>query len=543
VFSERWKILITLFFGRFFDRESISPQSEAPANVVQTLGLLAVPGAFFVILFQPFGLQQWDLVAVRFFVVSMSLNLMGLIAAFAWDSLFLDRRDYQILTPLPLGCTTLLLTKTLALVLFLGIFLADMNLFLTLFWPGIDGRRGMANLLLAHCASVIGAGLFAALAVASIKGVLITCLGGKALRSVSVWIQTILIGTFVMLIFVCPFMISDIGQLVTKHSPIVYWYPGFWFTGLYEWMRPAADSQDLRNLGALAVKAFCCIAVLFPLALLPGYRSHARKVLETPESNPSGPGRLARRLNLALNYALLRSPLQRAVFHFIGQTITRSMKHRVFLASYAGFGAALAITELASPGSGLLELPLTLSFVLISGLRAAFNFPSELRANWSFQISETDDTGEYLMATRKWIVLLGVLPLFALLAPVEFIRFPWNVAVFHLAFGVTLSALLAEVMFAGFRKVPFTCAHFPGKFNLAGLSAVYLLGFTMYSQKMAALELWLSARPGPAAAFFIAAAGLYVALLQFSPRMLTLEPGLDYEDEGDPAVRTILTPQ
>ena len=49
-----------------------------------------------------------------------------------------------------------------------------------------------------------------------------------------------------------------------------------------------------------------------------------------------------------------------------------------------------------------------------------------------------------------------------------------------------------EIMFFGFRKVPFTCSHLPGKVNLVGLAVIYILGFTMYSSTMADLEAWLA---------------------------------------------------
>jgi hypothetical protein len=39
------------FFGRFFDKESLSPQGEPEASVIQTLGIQAVPEAFFVLVF------------------------------------------------------------------------------------------------------------------------------------------------------------------------------------------------------------------------------------------------------------------------------------------------------------------------------------------------------------------------------------------------------------------------------------------------------------------------------------------------------------
>ena len=220
------------------------------------------------------------------------------------------------------------------------------------------------------------------------------------------------------------------------------------------------------------------------------------------------------------------------------------MKHRLFLATYGGFGAALAVMSLGSGRPGLLRLPLTLSFILVSGLRAAFNFPSELHANWAFQVSETNHAAECLEAMRKWIVVCGILPLFALLAPLELIWFPWREAAFHLAYGIALSLLLMEIMFLGFRKVPFTCAYFPGKINLVFLSVVYIYGFTTYSNTMSGLEKWLNGAPVAAMAFFAVTAGALVTVALRRRARAGPANTLDFEDAGDPTVRTLeLTPQ
>lgn len=278
---------------------------------------------------------------------------------------------------------------------------------------------------------------------------------------------------------------------------------------------------------------------LFVLSYLPGYRRQARKVLEAPQPNPSGPTRLKRVVTGAVDRAIFRQPVQIAVFRFINQTITRSMKHRLFLATYAGCGGALAVLTFGSGRSGLLRLPLTLSFVLVSALRAAFNFPSELRANWAFQISESNHLADCMTAMRKWIIVCAIGPLFLLQASMEFVAFAWATAVFHLAFGLALSVLLMETMFLGFRKVPFTCAYFPGRINLVALSAIYLLGFTMYSNTMAGLEGWLEDKPQSIAAFFAVAGLAYARLTRFRDRQMEVEPILDYEGDGDPAVRTL----
>jgi hypothetical protein len=539
-----YSALVRHFFGRFFDKESLSPQGEPEANVVQLLGLLAVPGAFFVLVCQPLLLIRWDLVGARYFAVSISMILMAFIVVFEWDALFPDRRDFTVLAPLPLRLHTLFLAKLLALAIFLGLFLADVNFFCILFWPGVDGRPGTIHTLAAHLAAVGAAGLFAALAAAAVQGVLVNLLPAAAFRRVSVCLQTVLMAALVMLLFLTPLLAGAARVLIPRGHPFALWFPGYWFIGLYEVMRPSGvNDPALHRLGHIALAALAGAAALFVLTYLPGYRRHARKMLETFEPSPAGVSPLRAALSALLHNSILRDPAQRAVFHFITQTLTRSAKHRLFLATYAGFGAALAVMTFAPGGAGRLGLPLTLSFILVSGLRAAFNFPSELGANWAFQTSETGNLAGYLAATRKWIVLCAIFPFFALIAPMEFLSFTPAPALFHLAFGISLSVLLMEILFFGFRKVPFTCAYFPGKVNMVWLAVVYVFGFTMYSRTMADLESWLAARPALAVAFIAGTLSARWILAACRARLMARIAGLDYEDAGDPVVRTLdITP-
>lgn len=531
--------LVRHFFSRFFDKESLSPQGEPEAGVIQTLAILAAPGAFFVLLFLPLTFFGWTLVAVRYVFLSFSMVVMGIIMVFEWDALFPDRRDYQVLTPQPLRNSTLFLAKTTALALFLGMFLADVNLFATLFWPGIDGKPGAFAAMAAHLISMTAGGLFSALALAAIQGILVTVLRGSLYWRVSVFVQTSAMALLVMMLFLSTLAAGRLQWIAEQHPGWLYYFPGYWFAGLYERLRPATHNAALRDVGRFGWIGLACAAAVFLLTFLPGYRVHSRRVLEAPEPGAAGPGRLRMWTGGLLARLLLQNPVEWAVFRFITQTVTRSVKHRFFLATYGGFGAAMAVLTMPSGRSGLIELPLELSFVLISGLRAAFNFPSELSANWAFQLTETAGIRRYLSAARKWIVVCGVLPLFALLAPVEFALFSWRVAAFHLAYGIALSLLLIDVLFFGFRKVPFTCAHFPGRVNLVFLTVIYIFGFSTYSGSMADLEVLLTSHPGGALLFFAVAAGAWATLDYFNRRRLGPEPALDYEDRVDPVVRTL----
>jgi hypothetical protein len=535
--------LVRHFFGRFFDTESLSPQGQPEAGIVQTLGILTAPSGFVSLLALVLRIERWDLVGFRFLFICYSMIAMGVVMVFEWDALFPDRRDYQILTPLPLRVFTLFLAKMAALGIFLAIFLTAANFFGVLFWPSIESRGSFPAIAGTHLLVMAAAGLFSALAIGALQGILVTVFHGDVYRKISVCAQTTVMAVLIMFFFLSPLMGASIPELCRTNSPYLRWFPGFWFAGLYEQLRPAVSQaayagRVLAGMGSLAVRATWVALAVFLATFLPGYRRHARRVLEAPDPNPHGPGRLRRALGGMVDRLLLPDPVECGVFHFIGETIARSVKHRLFLATYGGFGAALVAIMLASGGPSP-RIPLTLSFILISGLRAAFNFPSDLRANWAFQVSETSSLAAYVRATRKWVLAYAVVPLFLLLAAIGLTRAPWTAVAFQFAFGLTASAVLMEAMFLGFRKVPFTCSHFPGKVNLVFLGVLYFFGFTFYSSYMASLEEWLSGTPLAAAFFFVAVAGGLAALGRAREGLLSGETALNYEDDGNPVVRTL----
>jgi predicted permease len=535
--------LVRHFFGRFFDKEALSPQGRPEAGVFQTLGLLIPPSGFICLLLMISNPHGWQLVGLRFLLICYCMIVMGVVMVFEWEALFPDRRDYLILTPLSLRPFTILAAKFAALGIFLAMFLGAVNFFGVLLWPGVEGSNSYFQVAGAHLAVMIAAGLFSALAIAALQGVLVTVFRGAAYRRISAAVQTVLMAGLILFLFVSPMMAMAIPNLCRTHSPFLHWIPPFWFAGLYEQMRPvvahgsAQAGKTLAGLGSLAVRSIWIALALFTASFLPEYRRHARRALEISLPRPKGPGRIGRALSRAVAW-LPGDPVETGVFHFIGQTISRSLKHRLFLATYAGFGAALAVMLVAN-GGGSVRAPLALSFVLVSGLRAAFNFPSDLRANWAFQVSETHSAAAYIRATRKWVMFFAVLPLFLLVVAIEAMRSPMPVVAFHFAFGVTMSMILMEALFLSFHKVPFTCSHFPGKVNLVFLSVLYVIGFTFYSSWMAQLEEWLWAWPLPAVLFFLVCGAGLVALWRMRERLRPSESGLEYEDDGNPAVRLL----
>ena len=553
-------LLVSHFFGRFFDNEIVSQEGDMRTNMVQALGLTAVPGMFVAFSLLPMGLsfdrlfdRHGGLLANCYFFVAYSMVVMGLVMVFEWDALFPDRKDYLILTPLPLPSNSIFAGKVVALVAFLALFVFDSNFLGALLFPLVTGRSGtLSGIFRAHIIAVVAGGAFIALAFAAIQGVLINLLTGRAFRRISPWVQMFAMALVVVVLFLTPLICASLMPLLESGSPLARWFPPFWFLGLYVDLLPGhSGSPMFHPMAVRAWQALAAAAAAFALTYFAGYRRHARRVMETVESGFQGPGWIRIRLERFANLRLLPHPLERATFHFISNTVLRNARQRLFLATYAGVSCALALPSIvrvaSRPGdpllsfvpAGLLTIPLTLSFFAVTGLRAAFNFPAELRANWIFQMCETESCLEHIRASRKWIVILGLAPAFSLLAPVEiYYRGPLLAAI-HLSFALLLSLVLLNLLLVWFRKIPFTCSYFPGKTSMAGMALVYFIGFVFYSFLMGRVEDNMIRNPLALALFYITVIAALWGLAWLEERERGIYSALIYEDQPEPIVRTL----
>jgi hypothetical protein len=557
-------LLVRHFFGRFFDNEIVSQTSDMRTNVVQALGLIASPGMFLPFYMIPQHVRfdrpfehNWLLITDYYFFVVYSMIVMGLVMVFEWDALFPDRKDYLILTPLPLGGSAIFAGKVVALVGFLGLFVVCSNFFCTLLGPLVADSDGWARPLLgqviaAHAIAVVSGGVFVALVFAGLQGVLINVLTGRAFRRISPWVQMGSMAFLISALFLTPLMIDVLRPLFERQSPVLRYFPPFWFLALYMDLLPGQPGGAMfHELAQLARRALEVSAAVFAIAYLAGYRRHARRIMESLETAGEGPGWLRSQFDRVVNQRLLPHPLERATFHFISNTMLRSARHRLFLASYTGVAFALALPGIVKAGinpgapivtfaaAGLLAIPLTLSFFAVSGLRAAFNLPAELRANWVFQIAESEDRWAHIRAARKWIVVMGIAPLFLLLAPFELVFRGWWLGFIHLSFALMLSLLLANLLLVWFRKIPFTCSYFPGKTSMAGMACLYGLGFIFYTWAMASFETKLIRLPVDLALFYVCGLLALRGLMLLEKSELGVDDSLIYEDQPDPIVRTL----
>ena len=556
-------VLVRHFFGRFFDNEIVAQEGDMRTDVVQALGFVAVPGMFAAFAMLPTGVRfdqpfahGWEVITDYYFFVLYSMTVMGFVMVFEWDSLFPDRKDYIILTPLPLGESAIFLAKVGALILFLGMFVLDANFLGMLLGPLISGGGGtvfriVGRIMLAHSIAVLSGGIFVAMAFAGLQGVLINCLTGRAFRRVSAWAQMASMAFLITVLFLTPFMAGAIRPLFEQQSPLLRWFPPFWFLALYMDLLPGQPGGAVfHDLAPLALRAVGIAAAVFAVSYFAGYWRHARRVMESNETTGDPPGRVRAAFDRLVNEYLLPHPLERATFHFISSTMLRSARHRLFLATYGGIAVALALPNVAWFGhgptapmfvftaAGLLPIPLILTFLCVTGLRGAFNLPAELRANWIFQTAESEDRVQHIRAARKWIVVMGLAPLTAVLLPIE-VAFRGLPGVVHVTFALALALIMLNVLLIWFRKIPFTCAYFPGKMSMAAMALVFVLGFVFYVLVMGRLEArWLRA-PAELAAFYAVAIAALVGLRWLEGRELRVDDVLIYEDAPDPVVRSL----
>ena len=520
--------LLRLFEERFTDGDALSTGSGFDTNIYQVLGFLTVPGLFvslyliprFMTLsfYKPGPAVDWELRTDHLFFVAYSFAAAGFATIFEWDMLFPDRRDFLILTPFPIRMRDLFGAKLAALGLFLLAIVIAVNVcpvvLLPVFSAYIKQARA-AGVLRLMWTQVVGTGAAAAFgffAVAAFQGLLINILTPRFFRRISPWIQMLGMSLMVLSLLLFPIYSMGMRLIAQAHPEWLRLFPPYWFTGVYELMLPHPDPLFV-SLGLFGWAALGCAVALFCLPWAAGFRRHYRRTLESEDIG----GRSGSRWRGFGRF--LRLPEERAIFEFSGQTLARSTKHRLFLATYLSvgisFGLLVVITvrggKLSVSPDGLRAFPLLVMFFVISGFRAAFQFPAELPANWLFQMAEAGWGETSRRATRKRVLVSGLLPATLIFLPFEIAAWNLPVAVFHAAFQLAAGALLTEILFWTFDKVPFTCSYFPGATNMAFLAALYLYGFTNYSFRLADLEASLEHAPGRAA-FFLVIAALALAI-------------------------------
>jgi len=545
--SRQFRLLLKLFQDRFFESDDASPGGGFQTNITQVLGFLLTSGFVISYLMLPAvshivnratGAKfAWALRGFQLFAPVYTFSVIGFAAFFEWDMLFPNRRDFVILAPFPIRLRDVFAAQVTALAKFLGLLIIAVNIFPTLFvcLMSLTARyRGTAvRLIAAEIAAAAGVSTFAFLGVAAFQGLLINVTSPRLFRRISPYVQMCGMSLMILSIVTFPTYVQLLRPAAENHRIWLWLFPPVWFTGLYDVFLKTPGL--FADLGLYSLRMLGAGTAVFALTWAAGFRRHYRRTLESEEAGPQV--RSAR-----VPDPMSRRPEERAIFRFSGQTLARSRKHQLFLVTYLSVGISLAINSAADVRAGHIVLseegarkfPFLIAFFVISGFRAVFQFPAELAANWLFRITEARWAEIARGVTRRRVLVSGLVPVLALLLPLEIAVWGGWRAPLYTAFQFAAGALLIELMFWTFDKVPFTCSYFPGRTNLSILFLLYFYGFTIYSSNLADLELAVAGRWIIGVLFFCAAAGLLTLAWRRHPA-----PSAVRFDAAEPAIQTL----
>jgi hypothetical protein len=447
------------------------------------------------------------------YIITIFMILMGFISILEWEVIFLDKRDFSNLCPLPIGPRTMFLSKFISLCMFVGLCalsMASLSTFVFAFhlprWNSNSIYYGL-KYCMAHSLSILGACFFMFFVSVFFVGLLMTIFGYRRFEKISIYFRGALLVTFVILIFfvlaesfgseIFPF--SKFYELREANNSFLYIFPPMWFVGIYETIIGNGDPLFTAgwNLGLFGLIFF---AGVFFIATGIGYKQHLKRSFNR-----------TRRLHFlrgikSVSEAItdrffLKNPVQRAVFYFFSKTLRRSMYHKMQLIAYGAVAIAvllivmtsetLNVGEMIRLQKTLLAAPLVLSFFLITGLRNIIDIPVSIEANWIFKFTESQPKRHYFAGLRKAVVLLILVPFFTLMTFLYAWIWDWRTLLIHETFGFLTALLLLEGMFIRYRKIPFACSFLPGKANVHFFWILYILGFMIYITVLTSLEAYL----------------------------------------------------
>lgn len=516
--------LVEHFLTRLVRGGGDAASSEFELGAGALLGLLAAPGAFqcFLLLDKYSSFLGWirgrthanlllTSVPDKYLFIALAMAVTGIVTVLKWDKILPDSQDYLNLAPLPIRPRKILLANAIAIGIAVIVFVVDVNALPALLFPLFvtAAQHSDAGALLhfsaVHGTCVILAALFTFWAVFALLGTLGAVLPREIFRACSSWIRGAFLVAFIMLLL-SGFAGAALARTVVVHPDTwLRFLPSLWFLGLYQSWQQAGPAR----LSALAPLALWSSLAAFALMLAAYGLSYRRRFAESMESG-RGPSeqRVFKLVVACLDLFAPRAPgFARACHRFVVRALLRNEAHRLCIAVALGLGYLLAFQSAADtltggaaardflPEAAVLEASLVAAYLLILGLRLAFEVPAGVPSNWVFRVMLDSRETETRDVARR--VVVSFLAPLVLLPSLILGVWRWGAAggIVHTLYVLALSLCLIEILLAGYRKVPLTCP-VPGfRDNLLMLCLMQFLGFELFSGFGAMMERWMFAWP------------------------------------------------
>jgi hypothetical protein len=225
-----------------------------------------------------------------------------------------------------------------------------------------------------------------------------------------------------------------------------------------------------------------------------------------------------------------------ATHRFTVRALIRNESHRLCVA------VAIGVGWLAGWPNGPLAAPFSAGYVLILGLRLAFEMPAGAPAAWIYRAVLDPREHETLPVARRTICAF-LAPL--VLAPAFALAW-WSAgfaaAAVHVVFLLALSLCATELQLTGYRKIPLTCPTPGFRDHLPMLCLLQFLGYEVFTRAGFALDQWIV--PSPWRLLLVPLAMLAVwywnrRRLQEAREAGEVEEGLTFENVQVPAVERL----
>lgn len=511
--SRNIRALSKVFFGRLFENDVFSSSVAASSSVVWLLALVATPGVMFSgsqifswAHLRAMGIRLNDpliadaaLMRQQVFHIDFVMAIAGLVTMMVWSSLTPDRRDAQVLGPLPITAREQSLGRLLALLKFFALFIIAVSVptafALHFVAVGADDLAQFPGRVAGHIVAATLAGGTVFFALLATQLTVAALFGPRAIRFITLPLQLCALAGMVAALAVSDSYDRTILENGLGVGPGVLWNPAAWFVGVYRWVSGDAREvfQVLAARGAAAGIGIIGLAlVMYPLA----YGRCLRNVIASEGRTTGAASRVWSALVAAVLRPFLRSPLQRGLAAYMIATLGRSHAHRFLLGLYVGLAFLLSLPLglrlLHVPTTGeyryaWFAIPLGLVFWMVCGMRVAILLPIEPSANWIFKLTEPVDKRRMLSAVVTVMASLTCVPIAAMFAGAAWMLGETRLAgmVFLI---VTLAGLcLIEGLTLTLRTVPFTCTYLPGQLKLRVYWAPY---FFLWLQFVFTLSNW-----------------------------------------------------
>jgi len=245
--QRQFRALYRMFLQRFLDLELLSSRGDAQHLLVQIVAILA--GFSFVMTYwksQQYFFGSTRMSAEKFLTgtwsdqgsfAGITMLVTALFTILMWDSLFPDRRDCLILSPLPIRMRTLFSAKSAAIATGIGLSFLAVNSFIGLAYPFMLPTSGsmpqVFRALAAYWIAMGGASLFVFSALLGVQGIALHTLSHSRFARVSSYLQVGAFFATVSYFFLTPSILSPAASPLRRIRSCSNRFPAIGFSACF----------------------------------------------------------------------------------------------------------------------------------------------------------------------------------------------------------------------------------------------------------------------------------------------------------------------